>query len=285
MDNAIEIKNLCKYYEGFSLKDVSFCLPKGCIMGLVGENGAGKSTIIKSILGLVYPSSGEIEVLGHKGSPDKDIKEQIGVVLDNYGFYDGLKIEDVSRVMNQLYTQWDEKQFQEYRNRFHLPENKKLKEFSKGMKQKLSLALALSHNASLLILDEATSGLDPIVRDEILDILLEFIQDETHSVLVSSHIISDLEKIADYITFVHNGNIVFSRNKDELLENYGVVKCTEQEYNAMDKTHVAAVRSSQFSYEVMIDNKNEFIWQNKNLVVDNTTIEEIILFQVKGGLT
>lgn len=284
MDNAIEIKNLCKYYENFSLENVSFCLPKGSIMGLVGENGAGKSTIIKAILGLVYPSAGEINVLGHKGIPDKEVKEQIGVVLDNYGFYDGLKIKDVNCIMKELYRQWDEKQFQEYRNRFHLPDNKKLKEFSKGMKQKLSLALALSHKASLLILDEATSGLDPIVRDEILDILLEFIQDETHSVLVSSHIISDLEKVADYITFIHNGNIVFSSNKDELLENYGVVKCTEQDYKAMDKTHVTAVRSSRFSYEVMIDNKNEFIWQNKDLIVDNTTLEEIILFKVKGGM-
>ncbi|MBT9778319.1 ATP-binding cassette domain-containing protein [Clostridium sp. MCC353] len=284
MENAIEIKGLCKNYDGFSLKDVSFCLPKGSIMGLVGENGAGKSTVIKSILGLVYPDSGEIEVLGQKGSPDRAAKEQIGVVLDNYGFYDGLKIKDVARVMKELYTQWDDKQFQEYKKQFHLPENKKLKEFSKGMKQKLSLALALSHNASLLILDEATSGLDPIVRDEILDILLEFIQDETHSVLISSHIISDLEKVADYITFIHEGTIVFSENKDELLENYGVVKCTEQDYKAMDKTHVTAVRNSRFSYEVMINNKNEFIWQHKDLVVDDTTIEEIILFKVKGGL-
>lgn len=283
MENIVEIKGLNKKYEGFALEDVSFTVPKGSIVGLVGENGAGKSTSIKAILGLIHTDGGEITVFGRNVSQlDKQQKEMIGVVLDNCGFHDTLNCRDINKVMKQMYTQWDEAVFENYRQRFKLPETKKVKEYSKGMKQKLAIATALSHHAKLLIMDEATSGLDPIVRDEILDILLEFIQDEEHSVLISSHIISDLEKIADYITFLHQGRVAFSENKDLLVYQYGVVKCTEQDYGAMEKDHVLAVRRNAYSCEVLIDNKEAFERKNRKLTVDSTTIEEIILFQVRG---
>lgn len=283
MENIVEIKGLNKKYEGFALEDVSFTVPKGSIVGLVGENGAGKSTSIKAILGLIHTDGGEITVFGRNVSQlDKQQKEMIGVVLDNCGFHDTLNCRDINKVMKQMYTQWDEAVFENYRQRFKLPETKKVKEYSKGMKQKLAIAAALSHHAKLLIMDEATSGLDPIVRDEILDILLEFIQDEEHSVLISSHIISDLEKIADYITFLHQGRVAFSENKDLLVYQYGVVKCTEQDYRAMEKDHVLAVRRNAYSCEVLIDNKEAFERKNRKLTVDSTTIEEIILFQVRG---
>lgn len=283
MENIVEIKGLNKKYEGFALEDVSFTVPKGSIVGLVGENGAGKSTSIKAILGLIHTDGGEITVFGRDISQlDKQQKEMIGVVLDNCGFHETLNCRDINKVMKQMYTQWDEAAFENYRQRFKLPETKKVKEYSKGMKQKLAIAAALSHHAKLLIMDEATSGLDPIVRDEILDILLEFIQDEENSVLISSHIISDLEKIADYITFLHQGRVAFSENKDLLVYQYGVVKCTEQDYRAMEKDHVLAVRRNAYSCEVLIDNKEAFERKNRKLTVDSTTIEEIILFQVRG---
>ena len=185
--------------------------------------------------------------------------------------------------MREVYSRdWDAALFGQYRERFKLPGDKRVKEYSRGMKQKLAIAVALSHHAKLLILDEATSGLDPVIRDEILDLLLEFIQDEEHAVLISSHIISDLEKIADYIVFLHQGRVIFSENKDDLIYNYGVVKCSEEDYRAMDKGHAVAVRKNAYSCEVLIDNKGEFERKNRNLVVDATTIEDIILFNVRG---
>lgn len=283
MENIIEVKGLCKKYKGFALDNVSFTVPKGAIVGLVGENGAGKSTSIKAILGLIHTDGGEISLFGSDISRiDRQQKEMIGVVLDNCGFHDTLNCRDINKVMRQMYTQWDEAAFANYMERFKLPETKKVKEYSKGMKQKLAIAAALSHHAKLLIMDEATSGLDPIVRDEILDILLEFIQDEEHAVLISSHIISDLEKIADYITFLHQGRVAFSENKDVLLYDYGVVKCTEEDYRSMEKDHVLAVRRNAYCCEVLINNREIFERKNRKLTVDSTTIEEIILFQVRG---
>lgn len=283
MENIVEIKGLCKNYNGFALDNVTFNVPKGAIVGLVGENGAGKSTSIKAILGLIHTDGGEISLFGDDISRiDRQQKEMIGVVLDNCGFHDTLNFRDINNIMKKMYTQWDEASFESYRQRFKLPEKKKVKEYSKGMKQKLAIAAALSHNARLLIMDEATSGLDPIVRDEILDILLEFIQDEDHAVLISSHIISDLEKVADYITFLHQGRVAFSENKDVLVYDYGVVKCTEEDYRAMEKKHVLAVRRNAYACEVLINNREEFMRKNRKLTVDTTTIEEIILFQVRG---
>ncbi len=281
----MELKNVCKSYDGFKLNNVSFCLPKGSIMGFVGENGAGKTTTIKAILNLIKIDSGSIEVLGLNNiKHEKQIKEQIGVVFDESYFHDNLKPKDISKIMKDVFTNWDGKLFNYYINRFKLPENKIIKEFSKGMKMKLSIATALSHNPKLLILDEATSGLDPVMRNEILDVFLDFIQDEDHSILISSHITSDLEKIADYITFINQGKIVFSNSKDDLIYNYGVLKCGLNNFKKIDKTYMVAYRKSQFGYEVLVNKKNEIKKKYKDFIVDNISIEDIMLFYVRGEL-
>lgn len=215
MSNALEVKGLTKFFPGFALKDVSITLPTGCIMGFIGENGAGKSTALRLILGLLRPDTGSIQVLGKTDfANDRALKEHIGVVMDECGFPENLTLSDINAILRRCYRTWDERRFRSFATRFQLPERKSIKTFSRGMKMKLSIAAALSHDSRLLILDEATSGLDPIVRDEILDVFLDFIQDETHSILISSHILSDLEKICDYITFIHQGKILLSSAKD-----------------------------------------------------------------------
>ena len=217
MSNILEIKNLSKKYEEFELKDINLSLQKGMIMGLIGENGAGKSTTIKAILNLINTDNGEVKIFG-KSNKEKEIKEDIGVVLDDSFLSEYLNPNDINKIMKSIYKNWDEKIYFNYVEKFKLPKDKISKEYSSGMKMKLKIAVALSHNPKLLILDEPTSGLDPIARNEILDIFQEFIQDEEHGIFVSSHITSDLENIADYITFINNGEIVLSRTRDELLD-------------------------------------------------------------------
>jgi ABC-2 type transport system ATP-binding protein len=210
-NEALVIKNLTKEYKDFTLDHVSFSVPKGSIMGFVGENGAGKTTTIKAVMDLIHTDDGEISVLGSDSrNMATDIRAQIGVVFDGSNLHDNLNTGNINTIMKSIYPNWDEKIYLEYIKKFQLPEKKIIKEYSRGMKMKLSIVIALSHHSKLLILDEATSGLDPMVRDEILDIFLEFIQDEEHTILLSSHIISDIEKIADYVTFIHQGKIVFS---------------------------------------------------------------------------
>lgn len=252
-------------------------------MGFVGENGAGKTTTLKAILNLIHLNKGNIKIFGldHQKN-EKKIKEQIGVVFDESYFHDNLTLSQISKIMGRIYSNWQEKEFEQYITKLKLPKDKIIKEYSSGMKMKLSIAAALSHQAKLLILDEATSGLDPIVRDEILDIFLDFIQNEDHTILISSHITSDLEKVADYITFIHSGKIVFSKSKDDLIYGCGVVRCGREEYEKLDKSHIVGVRKNQFEYEVMVDNKRELGRRNPNLVIDSATIEEILLFKVKG---
>ncbi len=283
MEYAIELDGVSKQYGNFKLDKVSFTVPKGCIMGFVGENGAGKTTTIKSILNLIHINEGNIKVFGlDYKAEERKIKEQIGVVFDESYFHDNLTIDYISKIMSNIYSNWQEDVFEKYADQLKLPKNKIIKEYSRGMKMKLSIAAALSHQAKLLILDEATSGLDPIVRDEILDIFLEFIQNEEHTILLSSHITSDLEKVADYITFIHEGKIVFSKSKDDLIYCYGVVHCKKEDYDKLDKDHTVGVRKNQFGYEVMIDNKRELERYNKDLIIDATSIEEIILYKVRG---
>lgn len=283
MDYAIELKGITKQYNNFYLDNVSFAVPKGSIMGFVGENGAGKTTTIKSILNLIHTNSGSIKVFGLDNKKDeRKIKELVGVVFDESYFHDNLTIKDISFIMSKIYTNWNETIFKHTVEKFKLPPDKIVKEYSRGMKMKLSIAVALSHKAKLLILDEATSGLDPIVRDEILDIFLEFIQDEDHTILLSSHIISDLEKVADYVTFIHNGKIILSESKDDLIYHYGVVRCKKDDYEKIDKRYIVGTRKGQFGYEVMVNNKKEIEKQFRSLVIDNTSIEEIILFKVRG---
>jgi len=279
MKNVLELKNVTKAYDGFTLRDINIILPKGCIMGFIGENGAGKSTTIKLILNLIHRDSGEIMVFGKESIANNlEIKEDIGVVFDESNFPDTMNASDVNIVMKNIYKKWDSPAFFSYLTRFSLPLKKSIKEYSRGMKMKLSIAAALSHHAKLLILDEATSGLDPVVRDEILDVFLEFIQDEEHSVFISSHITSDLEKAADYITLIHNGQILFSESKDELLDEYGVLKCSAADYESIDKEIVFGCRKNAFGVEALIKRKA----LRGDYIVDSASIEDIMLFKIKG---
>ena len=279
MQNILELKNVSKKYDEFELSNVNITLPKGCIMGFIGENGAGKSTTIKLILDLIHLDSGNISIWGESNiQNNKQMKEDIGVVFDESNFPDTMSANDVSIVMKHIYKNWDNNQFRSYLKNFSLPVKKTVKEYSRGMKMKLSIAVALSHNAKLLILDEATSGLDPIVRDEILDVFLEFIQDEEHSIFISSHIISDLEKIADYITFIHKGKIVFSEPKDKLLSDYGILKCSNDDYAKINKEIVIGCRKNKFGVEALVQ-KNKL---KGNSTIDHASIEDIMLYRIKG---
>lgn len=278
MSNALEVKGLTKFFPGFALKDVSITLPTGCIMGFIGENGAGKSTALRLILGLLRPDTGSIQVLGKTDfANDRALKEHIGVVMDECGFPENLTLSDINAILRRCYRTWDERRFRSFATRFQLPERKSIKTFSRGMKMKLSIAAALSHDSRLLILDEATSGLDPIVRDEILDVFLDFIQDETHSILIPSHILSDLEKICDYITFIHQGKILLSSAKDELLSQYAIAKGSAKAIAAIESYAVVGVRSSAFGAEALVKR----IALPPDIVSDPATLEEIMLYFVK----
>lgn len=280
MTPILQIDSLCKSYEDFSLKNISFALPQGCIMGLVGQNGAGKSTTLKAILGLVRPDSGSVKLFGQELQENEgQIKEQIGVVFDSMNLPEMLRGKDVGKVLGPLYQSWDQTAFNGYLERFSLPKNKLIKDYSRGMKMKVAIAAALSHGAKLLLLDEATGGLDPIVRDEILDILLEFMQDPTHGILFSSHITGDLEKIADYVTFIHEGQVRFSQPKDELLDSYAVVKCSPQQLASIDPAALVSIRSHQYGTEALV--RRDAVWADA--VAERPTIEDMMLFIARGN--
>ncbi len=278
MNYALKLEGVSKKYEGFSLDNVDITLPSGCIMGFIGENGAGKSTTIKLILDLIHRDSGTITILGQDNRNDsKMLRENIGVVMDESCFPDNLTINDVNLIMKNIYRTWSETTFRSYTERFSLPGKKITKDYSHGMRMKLAMAVALSHDSRLLILDEATSGLDPIVRDEILDVFLQFIQDESHSIFMSSHILSDLEKVCDYITFLHKGKIIFSEAKDDLMERYGILKCSPSEFETIDKSLVKGFRKSSFGIEALVLKKKIA----GNYVMDKAGIEEIMLYHIK----
>ncbi len=281
MENVLEIKNLCKKYTGFELKNINMKLPKGMIMGLIGENGAGKTTTIKAILNIINKDSGQIKIFG-MDAEQKEVKQDIGVVLDDSFLSEYLSTKDINKIMKNFYTTWNEELYFKYIENFKLPINKISKDYSSGMKMKLKIATALAHNPKLLILDEPTSGLDPVARNEILDIFRDFIQDEEHSILVSSHITSDLEHIADYITFINNGEIIFTKPKDELLEEYGIVKCNEKEFRTFDKNDYIKYKKNKYEYDVLIENKYEFKKKYNAYVIDKPTIEDIMLIYIKG---
>lgn len=283
MENILDITNLCKTYDNFSLDHVTFSLPKGSIMGFIGENGAGKSTTIKAILGLVKLDEGSIHVFGKDMQMyEKENKEKIGVVLSESMFPEGMTLQNINKVLSAIYTHWDTQKFYQYKDRFDLPDKKPIKEFSKGMKMKLAIACALSHHPKLLLLDEATVGLDPIVREEILDVFMEFIQDEEHSILLSSHITSDIEKIADYVTFIHKGKIILSEAKDELLESYGILRCDEQLLQQLSPSDYTSYRKSHFSCDVLIKDKEAIHKRFPDAIIDGATLEDIMVFTVKG---
>lgn len=283
MENILEIKNFYKKYDNFELKNINITLPKGMIMGFIGENGAGKTTTIKSILNIINRDSGEIKIFGLDNKKDeRKIKEDIGVVLDDSFLSEYLNPLDINKIMKNIYKNWDEKLYFKYIEEFKLPKEKNSRDYSSGMKMKLKIAVALSHHPKLLILDEPTSGLDPVARNEILDIFQEFMQDEEHGIFVSSHITSDLEHIADYITFINNGEIVFVKTRDELLENFGIVKCSEEQFKKINKNDFIKYKKNRYEYDVLIENKIKFKKDYDFSIIDKPSIEDIMLIYIKG---
>ena len=281
MNDALHISGLTKTYGDFVLDHVSFRVPSGSIVGLIGENGAGKSTTINAALGLIQKEEGRVSILG-KDALDNATKEQVGVVFDGSNYPEILSPRKLSRIMKNIYHTWDERAYLDMLKRFSLPADKPIRQFSRGMKMKLSITAALSHQPKLLILDEPTSGLDPIIRDDILDMLLAFVQDEEHSILISSHITSDLEKIADYIVFIHEGKVVFSRAKDELLEQYGIMKCGAAQFDALDKADIVACRKMDYEWQVLVSDREALQRKYPKALIVPATIDEIMLLYVKG---
>lgn len=277
MENAIEIKGLKKSYKDFDL-ELSLALPRGCIMGLVGENGAGKSTTIKCILGMVEKDAGTIKVLSQDaGGSGKALKEQIGVVMDEPPFPEGLTAKQIGRVMAGIFKSWDSAVYNAYLTRFSLPLDKGFKEFSRGMKMKLSIAAALSHHPTLLILDEPSSGLDPLVRDKVMDIFSEFTRDESHSILISSHIVSDLEKICDYIAFIHRGRLMLCEEKDELLEKFCFVRCAAGELESISPEAVIGRKRNPYGVSAIVRREAVPAGMKQTPV----SIEELFVFMTK----
>ena len=283
MTNAIEIRGLCKSFGDFALDHIDLTLPGGSIMGLIGENGAGKTTTIKCILNLIRRDAGEISIWGRDNlREERAAKAGVGVVLDECFFHDSLRPRDLDRVLGPVFPDWDRGLYGDYLDKFRLPANKLIREFSRGMKMKLSLAAALAHRPRLLILDEATAGLDPVVRDEILDEFLAFIQDEDHAILISSHITSDLEKAADYITYLHQGKVVLSEAKDVILDSYGRAAGTAEQLARVDPADLVRVRRGSFGWEGLVADRAAFRRKYPDLLVEKTTLEDIMLFIGKG---
>lgn len=277
--NALEIKNLSKTYPGFQLDHIDLVLPSGCIMGLIGENGAGKSTTIKLILDAVSRNSGSVSILGKDNKIQMaDIKEEVGIVLDEVGFPECLTAKQVGKIMLHTYRRWDMPLYRNYLRTFSLPEDKMFKEFSRGMKMKLGIAVALSHRPKLLILDEATSGLDPVIRDEVLDIFHEFTRAADHAVLISSHIVSDLEKLCDYIAFLHKGKILLCEEKDQLMEEYGIIHCTKERLSAFPSNAVIGKKETPYGVDAIVKRSQV----PPGLAVSPVSIEDLFVFMVKG---
>ena len=284
MNSALTVSGLTKRYEGFTLADISFEVPQGTITGLIGENGAGKSTTLHSILGLVHRDGGEISILGAPAEGlQPEARENIGVVFDGTNFSEELTPKRLNKVLKGVYSSWDEGYFFFFFYKLSLPVSKKIKSFSKGMKAKLSIAAAFAHHPKLLILDEATSGLDPVMRDDMLDMFLEFVQDEENSILLSSHITSDLEKVADHIIFLHEGRLIFSKPKDELLENYGIVKCGAAQFEAIDRQDIITCRKQEYEWQVLVSDRNSAQKRYPNAMVIPASIDEIMLLYVRGN--
>lgn len=282
MDYNILVQNLCKRFEGFALDDVSFKVPKGRIVGFIGENGAGKSTTINCILNEIKKDSGQISIFGVDHTIPA-VKENIGVVFDECNFHDVFTTKDIEKIFKGIYKTWDSNLFSQYLKKFNIPTAKAISTFSKGMKMKLSIICAMAHKPKLLILDEATTGLDPVVRDEVLDLFLEFIQDENCSIFFSSHITSDIQKIADYVILIHQGKIIFEEQKDNLVYNYGIAKCRKEEFALLSSDDYIIYRTTNLSVECLVNDKEMFKRKHKNIIVDNATLEDIMLFYVKGG--
>ena len=283
MENNIELKNVSKSYKGFTLKNISFNVPQGSIVGLIGENGAGKTTTIKSILNITN-AEGNVTIFGKDSKKaEKEIKNEIGVVLDDSFLSDYLTAKHVNSIMKDVYKTWNEGKYINLLKQFDLPKDKLIKDFSSGMKMKLKIATAIAHNPKLLILDEPTSGLDPVVRNEILDIFRKYIEeDETRSILLSTHITSDLEHISDYIVFIEKGKMVFDLPTNELLENYGIIKCSKEDFSRLDEKDYIKYKKEKYQYEVLTSNKDTIRRKYNITIIDKPSIEDIMLFYIKG---
>ena len=283
MENNIELKNVSKSYKGFTLKNISFNVPQGSIVGLIGENGAGKTTTIKSILNITN-AEGNVTIFGKDSKKaEKEIKNDIGVVLDDSFLSDYLTAKHVNSIMKDVYKTWNEGKYINLLKQFDLPKDKLIKDFSSGMKMKLKIATAIAHNPKLLILDEPTSGLDPVVRNEILDIFRKYIEeDETRSILLSTHITSDLEHISDYIVFIEKGKMVFDLPTNELLENYGIIKCSKEDFSRIDEKDYIKYKKEKYQYEVLTSNKDTIRRKYNITTIDKPSIEDIMLFYIKG---
>ena len=277
--NAIEIQGLEKHYPGFDLK-LDLTLPQGCILGLIGENGAGKTTTIKAILGMLSPDAGTIRVLGRDNRKDfAPVRAEIGVVLDEPGFPECLTAEQLGRVLAGIYPNWDDAAYADYLRRLAVPTGKKYKDFSRGMKMKLSIAAALSHRPKLLVLDEPTSGLDPVVRDEVVEIFSDFTRDEEHTVLISSHIVSDLEKLCDYVAFLHKGRLLLCEEKDTLREEYALAHLSKADYAALDPAAVVGSRATPYGVSAVV--RRDAL--PAGLTVEPVSIEDLFVLMAKEG--
>lgn len=278
--NALEIKNLTKSFKGFKLDNLSLTLPGGCIMGLIGENGAGKSTAIRLILDIIHKDGGTVKILGRDNGEDMRLtKEEVGVVTDEIGIPECLTAHQVGRVMKYTFSGWNENEYDRLLERLCVPADKPFKDFSRGMKMKLGIAIALSHQSKLLILDEATNGLDPVARDEVVEMLMDFTRDENHSILISSHIVSDLEKLCDYVAFLHKGKLLLCEEKDLLLGEYGIVHCSADELSAIDKSAVLHKKESPYGAEAIVRRRAVPVGVN----ISPISIEELFVFTVKGA--
>ena len=276
--NALEIRNLTKSYPDFTLDSINLTLPSGCIMGLIGENGAGKSTTIKLILDMIHKDSGSITILGKdNGDNIKLTKEDIGVVMDEVGIPECLTVKQVGNVMKHTFQNWDNAEYARLVQKLELPDKKQFKELSRGMKTKLGIAIAMSHNSKLLILDEATSGLDPVVRDEVVEMFSDFTRDESHSILISSHIVSDLEILCDYIAFLHKGKLLLCEEKDQLLAEYGLIHCTADELQRLPSDAVKYEEENAYGVQAMVSRSAV----PTGFRVSPISIEELFVFMVK----
>ena len=284
MKNAIEIRKLVKNYgDKFTLGEINLDIPSGIIIGLIGENGAGKTTLIKSILNIIRLDKGNIKIFEKDIKiNESEIKENIGIVLDNMFFPELLMPKDINSIMKDVYKNWDEQLFNKYLSEFKLKNNQSIKSMSKGMRKKLEIATALSHHPKLLILDEPTSGLDPVVRNEVLDIFLDFIQDEEHTILLSTHITSDLEHIADKIIFINQGKVVLDQSRDDLLDNYGILKCDVDNFDTISKDDIIAYKKNKYDCEILVNDINKIKKKYKDFIVDKITLEELMVLMIKG---
>lgn len=283
MTNAVVIENLTQKFKDFSLEDINLIVPQGTVFGLVGENGAGKSTLINSMLEITNPNYKTLNYFGMDfQNNQREIKESIAVIFDQTYFDLEFTPIMLGKIMRNVYKEWNSDLYADFLKRFQLPLNKKIKKFSRGMKMKLEFAVAFSHNTKLMILDEATSGLDPIFRDELLSILREYSEHEEHTIIMSSHITSDLDKIADYIGFIHQGKLLFVMSYEDIREHYGIVKCNKATFDSLNEDDIVAFKKEDYSYSVLVKNKYEIRKHFIDLIMENATLEDVMLYLVKG---